>query len=134
MQRSGWWTEVACWTNTYPTREKEEVEVVEQEGKKIGNEEVSESKGSKQASTAGKDKEQKDQNIKSQTHTAFLLQVQIANVISDAPAVMWMWRLSRRGREASTDGGRGDESDEECRMDGGRRREPLGRMPSCPAN
>lgn len=38
------------------------------------------------------------------------------------------------GREANTDGGRGDESEEECRMDGGRRREPLGRMPSCPAN
>lgn len=99
MQRSGWWTEVACWTDTYPTREKEEVEVVEQEIKKMGNEEVSESKGSEQASTAGKDKEQKEQNIKSQTHTAFLLQVQIANVISYAPAVMWMWRLSRRGRE-----------------------------------
>lgn len=134
MQRSGWWTEVACWTDTYPTREKEEVEVVEQEVKKMGNEEVSESKGSEQASTAGKDKEQKEQNIKSQTHTAFLLQVQIANVISYAPAVMWMWRLSQRGREANTDGGRGDESEEECRMDGGRRREPLGRMPSCPAN
>lgn len=69
MQRSGWWTEVACWTDTYPTREKEEVEVVEQEVKKMGNEEVSESKGFEQASTAGKDKEQKEQNIKSQTHS-----------------------------------------------------------------
>lgn len=42
---------------------------MEQEVKKMGNEEVSESKGSEQASTAGKDKEQKEQNIKSQTHS-----------------------------------------------------------------
>lgn len=34
----------------------------------------------------------------------------------------------------NTDGGRGDESGEESRMDGGGRREPRGRMPSCLAN
>lgn len=33
-----------------------------------------------------------------------------------------------------TEGGRGDKSGEESRMNGGGRREPLGRMPSCLAN
>lgn len=34
----------------------------------------------------------------------------------------------------NTDGGRGDESGERSRTDGGGRGEPLGRMPSCLAN
>lgn len=34
----------------------------------------------------------------------------------------------------NTDGGRGGENSEESRMDGGGRRKPLGRMPSCLAN
>lgn len=60
MQRSGWWTEVACCRNTYPaSREEEKAEVEEQEVKRTENEELRERRSSKQASTEGKNEERK---------------------------------------------------------------------------